>query len=78
MRGMGHNDPMETVNVTHEEGNEGEKIGVKRGFGAFDGAKSLKRQGEHPPLRPIGNGDRWGRPSSQFPPATLPFGICRA
>jgi hypothetical protein len=35
MRGMGHSDPIETVNVTHEEGNEGEKIGVKRGIGGF-------------------------------------------
>jgi hypothetical protein len=45
MRGMGHSDPIETVNLTHEEGNEGEKIGVKRGFGAFYGAKLLKRWG---------------------------------
>jgi hypothetical protein len=45
MRGMGHSDPIETVNVTHEEGNEGEKIEVKRGFGGFYGAKLLKKQG---------------------------------
>jgi hypothetical protein len=42
---MGHSDPIETVNVTHEEGNEGEKIRVKRGFGGFYGGKLLKRQG---------------------------------
>jgi len=46
MRGMGHDDPIETVILTHAEGNEGEKIGVKRGFGAFYGAKLLKKQGE--------------------------------
>ncbi len=46
MRGMGHSDPIETVYVTHEEGNEREKNGVKRGFGGFYGAKLLKRQGE--------------------------------
>jgi hypothetical protein len=45
MRGMGHGDPIETANVTHEEGNEGEKIGVERGIGAFYGGKLLKRQG---------------------------------
>jgi hypothetical protein len=43
---MGHSDPIETVNVTHEEGNEREKIVVKRGNGAFYGAKLLKRQGQ--------------------------------
>jgi hypothetical protein len=43
---MGHNDPIETVVVRHEEGNEGEKIGVKRGIGAFYGGKLLKRWGE--------------------------------
>ena len=32
----------------HEEGNEGEKTGVKRGIGAFYGGKLLKRQGELP------------------------------
>jgi hypothetical protein len=42
---MGHDDPIETVILTHAEGNEGEKIGVKRGFGAFYGAKLLKKQG---------------------------------
>jgi hypothetical protein len=45
---MGHSDPIETVNVKHEEGNEGEKIGVKRGIGAFYGGKLLKRQGQDP------------------------------
>jgi hypothetical protein len=43
---MGHSDPIETVTFKHEEGNEGEKIGVKRGIGAFYGAKLLKRQGQ--------------------------------
>jgi hypothetical protein len=41
---MTHNDPIETAIATHAEGNKGEKIGVKRGFGAFYGAKLLKRQ----------------------------------
>jgi len=45
MRGMGHSDPIETVTFKHEEGNEGEKTGVKRGIGAFYGGKLLKRQG---------------------------------
>jgi hypothetical protein len=45
MRGMGHSDPIETVILTHAEGNEGEKIGVKRGIGGFYGGKLLKRQG---------------------------------
>jgi hypothetical protein len=45
MRGMGHSDPIETVAFKHEEGNEGEKIGVKRRIGAFCGGKLLKRQG---------------------------------
>jgi hypothetical protein len=44
MRGMGHSDPIETVALKHEEGNEGEKIGVKRRIGAFYGGKLLKRQ----------------------------------
>jgi hypothetical protein len=44
IRGMGHSDPIETVNVTHEEGNEGKKIGVERRNQAFYGAKLLKRQ----------------------------------
>ena len=45
MRGIGHSDPIETVAFKHEEGNEGEKIGVKRRIGAFYGGKLLKRQG---------------------------------
>jgi hypothetical protein len=45
MRGTGHSDPIETVAFKHEEGNEGEKIGVKRGILAFYGGKLLKRQG---------------------------------
>jgi hypothetical protein len=45
MRGMGHSDPIETVTFKHEEGNEGEKIGVKRRIAAFYGGKLLKRQG---------------------------------
>src|SRR5713101_1000140 len=45
MRGIGHSDPIETVTFKHEEGNEGEKTGVKRGIGAFYGGKLLKRQG---------------------------------
>jgi hypothetical protein len=46
MRGMGHSDPIETVALKHEEGNEGVKIGVKRRIAAFYGGKLLKRQGE--------------------------------
>jgi hypothetical protein len=46
MRGMGHADPMETALVTHQEGNEGEKNGVKRGNWGFYGGKLLKRKGE--------------------------------
>jgi hypothetical protein len=37
---------METGPVTHQEGNEGEKNGVKRGNGGFYGGKLLKRKGE--------------------------------
>jgi len=48
---MGHLDPIETVYVTHEEGNEREKNGVKRGIGGFYGAKLLKRQGEEGAMR---------------------------
>ena len=43
---MGHSDPIETVALKHEEGNEGVKIGVKRRIAAFYGGKLLKRQGE--------------------------------
>jgi hypothetical protein len=42
---MGPSDPIETVAFKHEEGNEGEKIGVKRRIGAFYGGKLLKIQG---------------------------------
>ena len=59
MRGMGHSDPIETVAFKHEEGNEGEKIGVKRGIGAFYGRKLLKRQ------------ERWTDPGIY--PAERPF-----
>jgi hypothetical protein len=34
------------MHVTHQEGNEGEKIGVERRNRAFYGAKLLKRQGD--------------------------------
>jgi hypothetical protein len=37
---------METAQVTHQEGNEGEKNGVKWGNGGFYGGKLLKRKGE--------------------------------
>jgi hypothetical protein len=43
---MGHSDPIETVPFKHEEGNEGEKIGVKRRIVAFYGGKLLKRRGD--------------------------------
>jgi hypothetical protein len=46
---MGHCDAIESVTFRHEEGNEGEKIGVERGIGAFYGAKLLKRQGTDGP-----------------------------
>jgi len=45
MRGVAQSDAIETVVFRHEEGNEGEKNGVKRGIGAFFGAKLLKRLG---------------------------------
>lgn len=45
MRGMGHSDPMGTALVTHQEGNEGKKNGVKRGNRGFYGGKLLKRKG---------------------------------
>ena len=44
MRGMGHCDLIESAIFRHEEGNEGEKNGVKRGFRAFYGAKLLKKK----------------------------------
>jgi len=56
MRGMGHSDPIETVYVTHEEGNEREKNGVKRGIAGFYGAKLLKKQGDERERRSIGVG----------------------
>src|ERR1700674_2519473 len=43
--GLAHSHPIESAIVRHEEGNEGEKIGVKRRFAAFYGAKLLKRMG---------------------------------
>jgi hypothetical protein len=42
---MGHSDPMEMAQVTHQEGNEGEKNGVERGNRGFYGGKLLKRLG---------------------------------
>jgi hypothetical protein len=48
---MGHIDPIETVKATHEEGNEGKKIGVERRNQAFYGPKLLKRQGQLSALR---------------------------
>ena len=52
MRGIGHGDPIETVTFKHEEGNEGKKIGVKRGIAAFYGGKLLKRQGRRRAAHP--------------------------
>jgi hypothetical protein len=43
---MDHLDPIETMHVAHQEGNEGKKIGVKRRNQAFGGAKLLKKQGD--------------------------------
>src|SRR5580700_7803903 len=45
MRGVGQIDAIESVTFRHEEGNEGEKNGVKRGNAGFFGGKLLKRQG---------------------------------
>jgi len=45
MRGVGQIDAIESVTFRHVERNEGEKIGVKRGFRTFYGAKLLKKQG---------------------------------
>jgi hypothetical protein len=45
MRGVGQVDAIESVTFRHAEGNEVEKIGVKRGIGGFYGVKSLKRKG---------------------------------
>jgi hypothetical protein len=52
MRGMGHFDAIESVTFRHEEGNEGGKIGVKRLFQAFYGAKLLKRKDTHSFITP--------------------------
>lgn len=43
MRGMGQTDAIEPVKFKHEEGNEGEKIAVKRALQGFFGRKLLKR-----------------------------------
>lgn len=53
MRGVGQIDAIESVTFRHEEGNEGEKIGVERGNGAFYGAKLLKKQGTDGPPAPL-------------------------
>src|ERR1700686_2427654 len=45
--GLAHSHPIESAIVRHEEGNEGKKIGVKRRFAAFYGAKLLKRMGSN-------------------------------
>jgi hypothetical protein len=45
MRGVGQIDAIESVTFRHEEGNEREKNGVKRGNAGFFGGKLLKRQG---------------------------------
>ena len=49
MRGVGQVDAIESVTFRHAEGNEGEKIGVKRGIRGFYGVKSLKMQGRAQP-----------------------------
>jgi hypothetical protein len=46
MRGMGHDDAIESMTFRHAEGNEREKNRVKRGNGGFFGAKLLKRRGK--------------------------------
>jgi hypothetical protein len=51
MRGVGQVDAIESVTFRHAEGNEGEKIGVKRGIRGFYGVKSLKRKGRGAALR---------------------------
>jgi hypothetical protein len=43
---MGHPDAIESVTFRHQEGNEGEKIVVKRRIGGLFGGKLLKRQGQ--------------------------------
>lgn len=61
MRGLGHCDVIESAIFRHEQGNEGEKIGVKRGFGGLFGSKLLKRlgriEGAFPPIS--SNGVFW-------------------
>jgi hypothetical protein len=42
---------METGLVTHQEGNEGKKNGVKRGNRGFYGGKLLKKKGEMAAVR---------------------------
>jgi hypothetical protein len=46
MHGLGYIDAIEIVNLRHQQGNEGKKMGVKRLIGGFFGAKLLKRQEE--------------------------------
>jgi len=48
MGGFAQTDPIESAAVTHEEGNEGLKIGVKLQFEAFYGRNLLKRLGTVP------------------------------
>jgi hypothetical protein len=45
MRGVGQVHAIESVTLTHAEGNEGEKIAVERRNAGLFGRKSLKRQG---------------------------------
>jgi hypothetical protein len=52
MRRVSQIDATETVVFRHEEGNEREKNGVKRGFGGFFGAKLLKRKDKLSDARP--------------------------
>jgi hypothetical protein len=52
MRGVGQVDAIESVSFTHAEGNEGEKIAVKRRNGEFVGSKLLKKQGRAPVADP--------------------------
>jgi hypothetical protein len=44
IRGVGHVHVIEATKLRHEEGREREKVGVKRGLGAFCGAKLLKEK----------------------------------
>jgi hypothetical protein len=45
MRGVGQTDAIESGTFRHEEGNEGEKNGVKRGNEGLFGGKLLKKKG---------------------------------